>query len=279
MPWMELPVATLSSATAPDALIRAIKRADTILARTGAEENALETATAFANSDRPAVAALNRAFDLRLSEGVEPCQVIDEVQAFFTERNSICQGLDTNESSWPVPLAQAVAACGFAVQSCTVHVLTGHASAANHESLQIIPARAAYAESRQLFRQQAIELPGAAPHPDTNTDTFADAFADSRIDFLDESRVDCFLARHNRQPVGHISLLTLGNVGVLLDLFAMDDDDHTIADALLARLIDHCQRAQFEQVITRTAEGDRYRSFLEDCGFKPRVNYERYVAG
>ncbi len=268
---MELPLISNSPATAPDALVRAVKRVEAILARTGAEEQQLAGASVYASAERAGIAAVNRAFDLQVPDDEDADAVLGEIADAFGD--STCSIMDTNDKDWSPALADAVNAQGLRRQVCTVHVLQGYATPTVDASLQIIPARAAYGETRKLFLAQAAA---------TNLPVeLHDAFADTCIDFLDESRVDCFLARRDRQPVGAISLLTLGNIGVLTDLFTLDaesgGDRGDVAGALLARMVDHCQRAQFEQVITRTTEHDPCRAFLEQRGFQPRVQYDRFV--
>lgn len=266
---MELPLISNSPATAPDALIRAIKRADAILARTGTDEQQHDAASVYVSADRAGIAAVNRALDVRVPDGSSVEAAIDDVEACFEGTGATCLIMDTNEKAWPAGLGDALTKRSFNVQTCTVHSLAGYAAPDLDETLQIIPARAAYGESRQLFAQQAS----------TNNLTAdqVEAFADTCIDFLDEPRVDCFLARRDRQSVGHVSLLTLGNIGVMLDLFTLETEPPSTAEALLSRLVDYCLRAQFEQVITRTVETDVNKTFLEERGFKPRAQYDRYV--
>ncbi len=96
------------------------------------------------------------------------------------------------------------------------------------------------------------------------------------MDQLDDARIEIFLARVNRKTVGLTSLLTLGNVGVLLDLFAVGLDT-SVLNVLAARMIEHCQRAQFEQVIVRFASDDPRGAFFTSIGFKPILEYSRYV--
>lgn len=275
MSAMELPVISSSPAIASDALIRAVKRADTILARTGAEELELGGASVFVRPDRAGAAAVNRALDLRVSDEQSASEVIDEVTSHFTAEDAVCLVLDANEDTWSKELVGLAETNGYQPQSCSVRVLQNYITPSEAElakqALQIIPARAAYSEARQLFHLQASTR-GVA-------DTHRDGYADTQIDFLDEARVDCFLARRDRQPIGQISVLTLGNIGVLVDLFTIDDESNDVAvsTALLARLVDHCQRAQFEHVIARTTNDDSYAAFIEIKGFANRVTYDRYV--
>jgi hypothetical protein len=266
---MELPVARHPGQKAtPDALIRAIKRGEVILARMIAEEKYLDGATVFTSPQRAAVASANGAADLRLPPGTGASTVLDNIDAWFSGQGVTCQWLDAAETVWPAELAAAIERRGFRAVAGGVMALADYTPPAVDAALQVIPGRAAYRELRTIFEARSR----AAAHADPTL------CAAAMIDQLDESRVDVFLARRERRPVGVGILLTLGNIGIVLELFvAADDRRDPILRTLAARLLDHCQRAQFEQVIVRIDEGDPNLADFAALGFRTVTQYVRYV--
>jgi len=282
---MDLPlVQSTGPQSSSEALIRAMRRTDAIIARTTADEQLLDAATAFTNAERPTVAEANAAFDVRLPEGGDAEAALDDIAAHFDRIGAPCRTLDANAPHWPGELAAAVERRGYRPIENTVYRLGGYKLPPAGKPVQVIPGRAAYHEVRQLAAAQA-----ATRGRDADA---REQFADAAIDSLDEPRVDLFLARRDKQPAGMMSLMTLGNIGVLLGHFVMTDDsapdtsadeknnappDHTIAHTLLTRLMEHCTRAQFEQVILRLPAGDPDAAFYESVGFQKVATYVRYV--
>lgn len=268
---MELNVIKKSAANAtPEVLVRAVKRAQAILARLIATETYLDGATAFTSPDRSLLASANHAADLRLPPGVSATKVLDTIDAHFTAMSSRCASLDASELEWPGELKAAIESRGWRAVKRHVHLLSNYAPPAVDLGVQVIPGRAAYGELRQALADRA-----AKQHDDPAT---AKQQADAAMDQLDDSRIDIFLARQSRKPVGTASLLTLGNVGVVLDLFESSANDSSVVfTTLAARLLDHCLRAQFEQVILCQDEGDPQRPRFAALGFKPVANYLCYV--
>jgi GNAT superfamily N-acetyltransferase len=133
--------------------------------------------------------------------------------------------------------------------------------------LQVIPARSAYADYRRLHAAtNAGELPAGASPGD---------WAASRCDLLDEARLDMFLGRLDRVPAGAAGVLTLGNQGVVTGLFTGPAHRRRgLARTLMGWVIEHCRRAQFEQVIADLPdEADGAASLLGTLGFAPSGSY------
>jgi hypothetical protein len=266
---MDLPLARQpGQKTSLQGLIRAAKRADVILLRMVAEETFLDGATAYISQAHPALREANAAFDLRIPPEGDAKRIIDGLLAAFAEAGATCFSCDSSEADWPAPLAEALAARGYQPRAFAIAELTAYAPPSTiDEKLQIIPGRAAYHELRGLYAQREEHAGNPA----------AQDAAQARVDQLDDPRVDLFLARRDRQPVGLASLLTLGNIGVVLDLFtAPSCEDPAVLHTLAAHLIDHCMRAQFEQVIARFEPDDTRAAFFAGLGFKLAGQYVRY---
>lgn len=266
---MELNVIKKSAAT-PDVLVRAVKRAQAILARMIATETYLDGATAFTSPDRSLLEPANHATDLRLPPGVSAAKVLDTIDAYFAAAAVRCASLDASELEWPTPLKAAIESRGWRAVTRHVYLLADYAPPVADASVQVIPGRAAYGELRQAQADRA-----AKEHNDA---TRVKQQVEAAMDQLDDSRIDIFLARQSRKPVGVASLLTLGNIGVVLDLFDSSANDSSgVFNTLAARLFDHCLRAQFEQVILSLDEGDVRLLRLAALGFKAVASYACYV--
>jgi ribosomal protein S18 acetylase RimI-like enzyme len=270
---MELPIAKESYRPSTDALVRALRRADAILARTAAEETELDAAIAFVNAARPNVRMINYAADLRVPEEGNADKVIAEILAHFRERGATCHGLAPSATAWPASLADAARRAGYRPWTSRLYRLESYRPPAKrHAKLQIIPARAAYAEVHRLHERGAVT--------EWNADaTLAKDLADTHVDFLDESRLDAFLGRIDQKPAGIVTVLTLGNVGVICDVHThIDFRRQGVAATLMDHAIDHCQRAIFESVILETSDENKPACALyESLGFRLVTHFESYT--
>ena len=275
---MELPIAPSSYQPSPDALIRAAKRAEMILARTVAQETQLDAATLFVHPDRPRVGLANLAMEVRLPDGLDAHAVVRQILDPYEQAHAVCFKLQAAEAQWPESLAHALSEQGYQPVARCVHALTRQRSTQHRADsgtsggdLQIIPARAAYAQLRNWYQSLA-----ARESPDIPTQVEQEA--DTRIDLLDEPRLEMFFGRIQGQPVGTAGVLTLGQIGVLHGLCV--DPQHPqgafIQQALLTQVIDHCARAQFEQVIVDLPKDEQATHPYRHLGFEPTASYTTY---
>ena len=256
----------------PDALVRSIKRADAILARPIANETYLEGATAYTAARFNHVAAANIALDIRLPANASATSVLDELDNHFAQAGTMCHLYESSDVSWPTEIAQLLIQRGCQPVRRNIHQLIRYQPAQDSSDVQVIPGRAAYGETQKLYHDHARQR--------LHDDNQAAQHAAAIIDQLDEARIDLFLARRHKEAAGAASLLTLGNVGVILDWFALaGDTEEEVMHTLMARLIDHCQRAQFEQVIVRVDEGDPRSALFESMGYVKAASYESYRRG
>ena len=269
---MELPVAPQSYSTSPDALVRAIVRADVILARMAAQETQLEGATAFTNPQRRSIHVCNFATDVRMEAGRTAAQVLDEIDDHFESAGCQCHMLISNKPQWPQPLVEAVTARKYRRQTSDVCALSNYTlPAALNEEVQIIPGRAAYKQLRAFRRQAALEQHGGDA-------SLAESIAAMYIEHLDEARLEVFLGRIGGEAVGLVNLVTLGQVGVIDWVYTRQDARRRgVAGTLLAHVIDHCHRAMFEQVILEVGRDGIAMRLYEKLGFKPVATLVGFV--
>ena len=267
---MELPIAPQSYQTSPDALIRAVKQVDVILARMVADETELEVARAMTNPDRPTVHLANFAADVRMGQHHNPNDVLDQIAEHFENVGTPCHDLVCNDAEWSDPLAGEAASRGYRPDKRWIYRLNHYVPPARlRTDLQIISGRAAYQQLRHFYHRAAMDhhqSQGAA----------ADDLAATRIDHLDEPRTEVFFGRIDGRPVGVVGLVTSGQIGVINDVFTeIDSRRQGIAATLLDHALDHCQRALFDQVILEVADGSEAIQFIDRFGFEPAISFVR----
>lgn len=269
---MELPIAPQTYQPPADALLRAIKRVELMLARTACDETSLDVATVLTRADRPALSLTNFAADVRLPPDHTAAQVLDAIDAAFAEAGSRCHRLISNDADWPEELAREAEARGYQRTERQLMLLHGYRPPQQrNEALQVIPGRAVYGPLCQMYEQSAREEIGLDPD-------LAAQFAATLIDHLDEPRIDIFLGRLNGRIAGVVSVVTLGQIGVIDNVHTVPVMRHQgVATTLLAHAMDHCQRALFEQVILETTTDNTNAIRLyEKLGFKPLTTFAHY---
>jgi ribosomal protein S18 acetylase RimI-like enzyme len=268
---VELPIARQSYLPTSDALLRAARRADAILRRAAAEEEQLESAAAFTQPARPGVRMLNGALDVRLPASTTAVQALEEIFDHFRSRGLTCYSLVPAEMEWPEAMADAAVNAGYRPRKVILYALERFCPPEKpNAALQVIPARAAYADLHRMNERRALadNLVDAA---------LARQVADTRSDFLDEPRVDAFLGRLDQKAVGIVSVLTLGNIGVIEGAFT----DHEyrgrgVASTLMTHAMEYCHRALFERVVIQVTEENPARRLLDALGFKPAASSTTY---
>lgn len=254
---MRLPLAGHEDRDAPDALVRAVKRAAVIFARTVSQETALDGATAFVNADFPRSAQANHATDLRLPPDTDASLLLDRIDSHFQTAGTRCLRLRSADTRWPAALTDAARQRGFMPAGREVWRLDGYRPPTRvRDDLQIIPARSAYGELARL-------------HPADPT------FAQMTCRELDEPRLDLLLGRDDGRPVGMAGVLSLGQIGVVCNVYIEPRQrGRGIGATLLAAVIDLCQRATFEQVILELDAGCPAGRLYERLGFRPAESFD-----
>lgn len=269
---MELPVVQQSDDAAPEALVRAVQRARTVLARTVAEETILAFGLAYTNGRRPGVRLANHVAEVDGDTGIGVGDVAAGIEAHFRERGATCHFVAGKAARLPPALADCLSVAGFAPRTRIVLAMARYRPL-RRASLQIIPARAAYRELGSFYRTMAAREPGAA-----DDRRLADDLTATWIDRLDEPRLTLFLGRMGQRPVGAAGVLSLGNIGVI-DAACTDPDcrGQGVAAALMAHTLDHCSRAGFERVLVERSDGCPAIGFYRSLGFEEAARCERYV--
>ncbi len=269
---MQLPVIPSRSEPDPATLIRAAHRAHAILARVVNEETTLDAATVFVDSDRPNDPIANTATDTRIPDALDAAAAVDQIVNHFRDSGTNCHSVLTSDDPCPSDLAAALEQAGFRLARFQLNLLDRFKPPANPcAGLQTIPARAAYSQLTGLLIARAEE---EFPH---HRAAAADIAA-TWIDQLDEPRYEAFLGRIDGQPAGLTGVLTLGQIGVIQPPFTHRDHRRKgVAAALLAQTLDHCARAQLEQVIIEAPENCPAQPLYESLGFRPLTTTTRFL--
>lgn len=269
---MELPILSQTYTPDTDAMVRAVKRVDRIVLRTVANETALDCATCFDHAAHPNFRMFNTADEVRIPDGWSAVQVMDAIEEHFADAGTTCRKLQCNETTWPTGLAEETERRGFKPDDSQVMLMQRYAEpTAINEDLQIIPARAAYRELKPFMVEANKQWRNL-------NDEVALQMAEAEIDFLDEPRLEMFLGRLNNEPVGYVSLITLGQIGLIFALFTLEEHRRkSVARTLLRHIMDHCTRAMFEQVILEVDPSNcAAKSLYESVGFQTVASFQSY---
>jgi len=274
---VKLPLAPQANQPDKQQLVREIKRVQAILARTTAHETVLDGATAYTNPHRPGARLANTATDLQLPNNLAPNSLLDNIIHHYQQAGVNCYALSCAHLDWPPALADAAQNHGYTPSKLQVYHLAAYTPPEpptprnpSNQDIQIIPGRAAYPQLRQVFLTQASDHDHATPEQASQT-------TDALIDQLDEPRLEMFIARRGGQPLGIAGVVSLGQIGVIHNLYTPPQHRGTgIATALLQHTIELCARATFEQVILELPDACPSTSFYQSFGFNPVVSYLKY---
>ena len=272
MPGMELPISPSSYQASPDALIRAAKRAAVVLGRTIADEATTDAGTLLSNPQRAGVWAANFVGDMTVPDDASPREAIEQILTHYRERGATCYALDAADTFWPDAVPPILSSLGYYPSNRMVCLWDRTSAPVPPPSpdLQIIPARASYRELAAFFREMATTQ-------DRCSDEQAAALAKARVDQLDEERLEVFLGRLDGKAVGVCGVLTLGNVGVLYDLFTLASHrNRGVGAGLMAHLLDHCRRAQFDSVVASFPQNCPHLPFYTRLGFSVVGTFIRF---
>jgi ribosomal protein S18 acetylase RimI-like enzyme len=135
------------------------------------------------------------------------------------------------------------------------------------EGLTILPARAAFRHARQIADEEAREW--GVPQ-----------IADAKMMHLDDPHTDALVALRAGQAVAIVLLLTVGEVGLIHNLFVHPEHRRRgIGTTMMDRGLEICARSQFRHVLLGVAASNEPARRLHDrCGFVKFAEVTHYVA-
>lgn len=268
---MELPVISQPRTASPESLVRAIKHARADLLSSFIEPIDTDVATAFVCRERPTVSFANAAYEARLSPGIDANLAIETMISPYRDAEIHLRQCVPNDLILDPALEAELVNAGLKPVTRSLLVME-NAPALNVDcdDLQIISARAAVAQYRELRFDVARTV--------ESDDSAAGSVADCYVDMLDESKIDVLIARLNRQTVAAGAVYSAGEVGILRDLATHPDhENEDIMASLMIKLLELCARSQFKTIIAEGNELDvgAQRVYLS-AGMAPLLDFNVY---
>lgn len=261
MPSLPILQSTAASAS-PETLVRYFIQTERDYVRHLSEETPLDFGTAFHNAELSKVHDANCILDAALPEGMTPADALAQATAHFAEVGSTLWHWVMNPSAKPeftAPLAEYLQQNGFAPRTADVMRLD-HVPGKIVEvaGLKIIPSRASFRHARKLADESAVEL--------WNESTLADA----AMMHLDDPHWDSLIALRDNEPVAHVGVLAVGEIGRIDDVYVAKNYRRLgIGRTMMGRALEICARSLFKHVmlmVNPTNEGAV--KLYQSVGFK-----------
>jgi len=274
--FMPLPILAVAQGLDAADLVRLFHRTGLCLGQQLGEASDLDCGTAIASARWPAIADANHMWDASLAPGQSPRQAVDEAAAHFAAAGSEC-GFWVINPAEPLertqPLAEYLQSHGWHAKSATIFHLQKAPPPLkpNSDGLMVIPARASFRHAHDLAMCSAMLIDPA----------HAAALADANMARLDDPHWDAMLALQNGQPVAHIGVLSVGDMGRIVGLFVHPDHrGQGLARLMLARAMEVCIRSVFRHVFAEIDLDNAAAVHLAQTGgFEPVGSMVRLMRG
>jgi len=266
---MELTVAPQSYKPSDESLTRSLKAATVAMTRMVSLETELQGVLALDCANAPLIRQANRGADW---DGT--AESLARLNQHFAEKN--LQAWVVDPLSMSLTQAQQTDAQSQGYRADTRQLLVikefKHDQAMNQE-LQVIPARAAYREVKAIYQRMAETDLASSGHDD-----LAIQLSSIMADRLDEPRLDLFLGRMGGKSVALGGVYTQGQMGVMVPIYVDPDmRGKRLGSTLLNHILEHAQRAQFQQVILDRSVGCYAIPMYEKAGFVLGPTYMRLL--
>ena len=239
---MSLPILPSHRAVTTEDLVRYFYHAEADWGRQVAvEEATLDCGVAMTNRGLAQVADANQVIDAALPEGVTPAEAVREAEAFFASHRSGQLKWVMNPSApreRTQPLVDHVVAQGFRARGYEIYYLAGQPAGPIGEvgGLTIIPARASYKHIRALAEAAAAHYKFAQ-------------LADSIVLHIEDPATDAILALKDGEPAAYVSILTMGEIGYVSELFVAERFRCAgVGRTMMSRAMETCARALHKHV-------------------------------
>ncbi len=264
---MELTVAPQSYRPSDDSLILALKQATIAMTRMVSEETTLDGAIAFTNPEAPLIRQANRAASW---DGTP--ESLTHLIEHFQQQELNALVIDCEHASLDESQFQLASQNGYAADTRQLLVMAQfNAYDKMNTDLQVIPARAAYREVKTIYARMAQTDFGGDPD-------LTRQLCDVMVNRLDEPRLDLFLGRMDRKPVALGGVYTQGQIGVLVPVYVDPDmRGKRLGITMLNHVLEHCARAQLQQVIVDRSPGCYAIPMYEKAGFVTGPKYMRLL--
>lgn len=258
---MPLPILSARYEPTPADLLRLFERTEAAwVGHLAGDPAALDVGTAYCCPRLDRVWDANNVRDVALQPGASPAAAAAEVDAHYAKLNARCAYWVMNPSAPEArtrPMIDHLLSIGHRVTSDDILRLRAMPARAIPDvpDLKVIPARAAYRQSRELAVERAAEW-DAEPQ-----------LVDAHMDDLDNPQFDALLALVGDRPAGTLGVLSTGEVGRIENVFVSPRFRRQgVARALMSRAMETCARSLFKHVFiqvspTNAAAQHLYQSF------------------
>ena len=267
---MELPVLPDHPNFNTETIVRALKKANSETCAQSAERTELRCATAHIASALPDIWDANIAFDIHLPEGMTVEDVYDEITHHYSDHHALCITWVPNDLECAPPLSEFFTSGMFECEPSLVMLLT-HATTPNHfrDDLQIVPARAMRREYGRLHH---------IAHTHQWGETSAEQMVEYQLNALDDTQLDCFIARLDKKVVASAGIYSVGEIGVIYEVVTHPEYRRLgIMKTLLGHLIRHAARCQFKSIaLETTPDNEAAIRLYESFGFEKLTEFPVY---
>jgi len=268
---MPLPILNTRQEASPSDLIRLFYKTETLWVEHVAEGEQLEMGTAYVNPTLNEVHEANLIRDVSLPADASPQQVFEEVEEYYRSKRAPCYYWSFNPtapSEIARPMVELLLSKGYqAIQSDIMALgqIVPRAVKAL-EGVKIIPARASFRHTRQLFEEDAADK--------------TPQLVEANMMHLDDPHWDSLLAIQDGAPLAHMGVLAVGEIGRIESVYvAKAHRGKGLGTLMMNRVLEICARSLFKHVMLSVLPGNRAAIGLyERFGFRKIgqiINYLR----
>jgi len=267
---VNLPVITRPLVVTDADVVRLFYKCELEWTRQLGDETTLDIGSAFASAPFSTVAEANRVFDVAMSPGQTPENVLAIIDEHYTSLGLRCLSYVPNVSASAhqnAPWIELLESRGGLRRRKQVLRLDAYTSrnVGPIANLKIIPARAAYAKARQLATDAVRHLDGPQ-------------WLEAGMAPLDNPQYDMQLALDGTWAVARVGALTIGEIGLIRQLYVVDDARRQeLTETMMDRAIESCSRSLFRHVLVSCDSFDvREREFYLELGFRIVGEFEEW---
>ena len=225
-------------AATPEDLLRRALHAEQEYGMGLGEAVDLECGVALVSAEFSQMSEANQVREVVVPDGGVVLAVVGEVEGAFAGRGVRCYQWVCAEGRNPPALVEALKQKGYHERRAELWVLGKPRNLAVWPEVMVIPARASFAKLAELAE-------GAERGWGTTDEVELSQYGPAAVRQLDDSRVDGLLALQGERGVGTLNLMTVGEMGVIMDLYVRPGCERRgVATSLLAHVIELAGRSR-----------------------------------
>ena len=267
---MSLPILNTRHEASSSDLIRLFYKTETLWVEHVAEAEQLEFGTAYSNPSLNEVHEANLIRDVSLPDGISPQRVFEEVEEYYRSKDTPCYywSLNPSQPQEPArPMVELLLSGGYQEIVSDIMSLGRVAPppATEVPGVKIIPARASFRHTRQLFEEDAADK--------------TPQLAEANMLHLDDPHWDSLLAIKDGEPLAHMGVLAVGEIGRIESVYvAKAHRGKGLATLMMGRVLEICARSLFKHVLLGVLPGNASAIGLyERFGFRKIGQISNYL--